>query len=419
MAMNPRPDSKAKPGPRNRGVSREEPAKPPRSVTVLGCTGSVGTQTIDLLLGATPGRFQVRALVAGRNASLLAEQAIALRPNAPSSPIPPLCRRCVTPWPAPGSLPPPGTRRWSRRPNCEADWTMAAITGAAGLASTLAAIRRGKAVGLANKEALVCAGEVMLRAVAEAGATLLPVDSEHNAIFQSMADGNHGAIETHHPDRVGRPVPYRDQGGNGARHGGNRAAASGLVDGRQDQHRLGHDDEQRAGTDRGRAPVQFAWRPRSMSWSIRNPSSTGWSATTTARSWRSSVRRTCASRSLIRWPGRTDGDAVAAAGSGARSASLEFEEPDPIRFPALRLARDALRAGGGTPAILNAANEVAVEAFLQRQIGFLDIVETVGRVLRRDGHSGRGDVGRRSLRSTRKPAVPPAHSPPRRPRDGR
>ena len=77
----------------------------------------------------------------------------------------------------------------------DADWTMAAITGAAGLASTLAAIRRGKAVALANKEALVCAGEVMLRAVAEAGATLLPVDTEHNAIFQSMADGNHGAIE--------------------------------------------------------------------------------------------------------------------------------------------------------------------------------------------------------------------------------
>src|SRR5208282_3246536 len=77
----------------------------------------------------------------------------------------------------------------------EADWTMAAITGAAGLPSTLAAIRRGRSVALANKEALVCAGEVMLRAVRTHGATLLPVDSEHNAIFQSMADGNHGAVE--------------------------------------------------------------------------------------------------------------------------------------------------------------------------------------------------------------------------------
>ena len=75
------------------------------------------------------------------------------------------------------------------------DWTMAAITGAAGLPSTLAAIKRGGAVALANKEAIVCAGEVMLRAVAEAGATLLPVDSEHNAIFQALAEGNHGAVE--------------------------------------------------------------------------------------------------------------------------------------------------------------------------------------------------------------------------------
>src|SRR4051794_29653269 len=184
--MNPKPDSKAKPGPRNRGVSREEPAKPPRSVTVLGCTGSVGTQTIDLLLGATPGRFQVRALVAGRNARLLAEQAIALRAEcavvADLAALPAL-RDALA---GTGIVTAAGHEAVVEAAELEADWTMAAITGAAGLASTLAAIRRGKAVGLANKEALVCAGEVMLRAVAEAGATLLPVDSEHNAIFQSM-----------------------------------------------------------------------------------------------------------------------------------------------------------------------------------------------------------------------------------------
>ena len=88
-----------------------------------------------------------------------------------------------------------GTEAVVAAASLEADWTMAAITGAAGLASTLAAIRRGAFVGLANKEALVCAGDVMLRAVREAGATLLPVDSEHNAIFQSLADGNRGAVE--------------------------------------------------------------------------------------------------------------------------------------------------------------------------------------------------------------------------------
>ncbi len=125
-----------------------------------------------------------------------------------------------------------------RAAEADADWTMAAITGAAGLASTLAAVRRGKAVALANKEALVCAGEVMLRAVAEAGATLLPVDSEHNAIFQSMADGNHGAIEKIVLTALRRPVPHRRAGGDGARHGGSRAAPPDMVDGRENQHRL-------------------------------------------------------------------------------------------------------------------------------------------------------------------------------------
>ena len=90
-----------------------------------------------------------------------------------------------------------------------ADWTMAAITGAAGLAATLAAISRGACVALANKEALVCAGEVMLRAVREAGATLLPVDSEHNAIFQALEDGNRARGREDRAHRLGRPVPHR------------------------------------------------------------------------------------------------------------------------------------------------------------------------------------------------------------------
>ncbi len=167
----------------------------PRTVTVLGSTGSVGTQTVQLLAGA-PDRFRVRALVGGRNVKVLAEQAIALnaefavvadaschaalRAALAGTRVQVACRR---------------RRRWSRRPSLDADWTMAAITGAAGLAPTLAAIRRGKCVALANKEALVCAGEVMLRAVREAGATLLPCDSEHNAIFQSLADGDRAAVE--------------------------------------------------------------------------------------------------------------------------------------------------------------------------------------------------------------------------------
>ena len=170
------------------------PSRSPRSVTVLGSTGSVGTQTIELL-AADPGSFRVRALVAGRNAVLLAKQAIALRAEIAVVADPAAYAALRDALAGTGIQSAAGADAVVQAAAMEADWTMAAITGAAGLAPTLAAIRRGAFVGLANKEALVSAGDVMLRAVKEAGATLLPVDSEHNAIFQSLADGNRGAVE--------------------------------------------------------------------------------------------------------------------------------------------------------------------------------------------------------------------------------
>ena len=169
-------------------------ADAPRTVTILGCTGSVGTQTIDLLL-AQPDRYRVKALVAGSKIELLAQQARQLRAERAVVANPDCYQGLKDALAGTGIEVAAGLDAVVDAAAMPADWTMAAITGAAGLASTLAAIKRGKAVALANKEALVCAGEVMLRAVREAGATLLPVDSEHNAIFQSMADGNRGAIE--------------------------------------------------------------------------------------------------------------------------------------------------------------------------------------------------------------------------------
>ena len=165
-----------------------------RSITILGSTGSVGTQTIELL-AADPDRFQVRALVAGRNATLLAQQAVALGAEVAVVADPGAYAALRDALVGTGIEAAAGVEAVVAAAQLQADWTMAAITGAAGLAATLAAIRRGAYVALANKEALVCAGDVMLQAVREAGATLLPVDSEHNAIFQSMADGNRGAIE--------------------------------------------------------------------------------------------------------------------------------------------------------------------------------------------------------------------------------
>ncbi|MBV8613571.1 MAG: 1-deoxy-D-xylulose-5-phosphate reductoisomerase, partial [Acetobacteraceae bacterium] len=166
----------------------------PRWVTVLGSTGSVGTQTVELL-AAAPERFRVRALVAGRNVARLAEQAISLRAELAVVSDPACGAALRQALAGTGIEAGAGREAVIEAASRPAEWTMAAITGAAGLASTLAAIRRGACVALANKEALVCAGEVMLRAVRAAGARLLPVDSEHNAIFQSLADGNHGALE--------------------------------------------------------------------------------------------------------------------------------------------------------------------------------------------------------------------------------
>ena len=144
-------------------------------VTVLGSTGSVGTQTVQLLADA-PDRFRVRALVGGRNVRVLAEQAIAL--NVEHAVVAdPSCHAALRSALAGTRVQvASGAEAVVEAAALDADWTMAAITGAAGLAPTLAAIRRGKCVALANKEALVCAGEVMLRAVREAGATLLPCE---------------------------------------------------------------------------------------------------------------------------------------------------------------------------------------------------------------------------------------------------
>ncbi len=380
--MNPRPDG---PNPLRSNTGGTAPLDhpkdgAPRSVTVLGCTGSVGTQTIDLLLGATPGRFVVRALVAGRNAKLLAEQAIALHAERAVVADPdalPALRDALS---GTGIASAAGPDAVVEAAELEADWTMAAITGAAGLASTLAAIRRGKAIGLANKEALVCAGEVMLRAVAEAGATLLPVDSEHNAIFQSMADGNHGAIERIILTASGGPFRTaskeemaRATVETALRHPTWSMGAKISIDSATMMNKGLELIEAARLFGLAETQIDILVHPQSVIHGMVCYHDGSVMAQLGSPDMRIPIAHTLA------WPERMATPSPRLDLASVRN--LAFEEPDPIRFPALRLARDALRAGGGTPAILNAANEVAVEAFLQRRIGFLDIVETVERVL--------------------------------------
>ena len=351
----------------------------PRSVTVLGSTGSVGTQTVDLLAAAGE-RFRVRALVARRNVALLAEQAVALGVERAVIADPRCYQELRQALSGSGVEVAAGPDAVVEAAALPADWTMAAITGAAGLASTLAAIRRGACVALANKEALVCAGEVMLQAVREAGATLLPVDSEHNAIFQALDQPNRGAVEkivltasggpfrSSTTDEMAKATPDM-----ALRHPVWAMGAKISIDSATlmnkgleviEAARLFRlDDEQIDVLVHPQSVIHglVCYRDGSMLAQLGSPDMRIPIAHTLA--WPERMATPCARLDL------------------AALARLDFAEPDHVRFPALGLARGALRAGGGTPTILNAANEIAVEAFLQRKLGFLDIIDTVAQVL--------------------------------------
>jgi len=357
-----------------------------RSVTVLGSTGSVGRSTADLL-AANPERFAVRALVGGRNAKLLAEQARLLRAElavvADAEAQAELDRELA----GSGITTASGPEAVVAAAALPADWTMAAITGAAGLPSTLAAIGRGGAIALANKEALVCAGEVMLRAVREADATLLPVDSEHNAIFQAMAEGNRGAVErivltasggpfrSASLDEMARATPEA-----ALRHPVWSMGAKISIDSATmfnkgleliEAARLFGLDEER---------IDVLVHPQSVVHGIVQYRDGSMLAQLGSPDMRIPIAHALA------WPDRltTSSPRLDLAALGR----LEFAAPDPVRFPALRLSREALRAGGGAPTILSAANEVAVDAFLRKRLGFTEIADLVETVLDRLGSPG-------------------------------
>ena len=350
---------------------------------MLGSTGSVGTQTIELL-AADPDRFQVRALVAGRNAAMLAEQAKALRAQIAVVADPACYAALRDALAGSGIEAAAGNEAVIAAAALDSDWTMAAITGAAGLAPTLAAIRRGRCVSLANKEALVCAGDVMLHAVRTAGATLLPVDSEHNAIFQSLADGNRGAVEkivltasggpfrTASLDQMAQATPEM-----ALRHPVWSMGAKISIDSATMMNKGLEVIEAARLFDLEEPRIEVLVHPQSVIHGMVHYHDGSVLAQLGSPDMRIPIAHTLA------WPQRLA--TVSPRLDLTALGRLDFEAPDLIRFPALRVAREALQAGGGTPTILNAANEVAVAAFLDRRIGFLDIVRTTERVLQRLG----------------------------------
>ena len=361
-----------------------------KTVTVLGSTGSVGTQTVELLL-ANPDLYRVQALVAGSNVKLLAEQAVALRAEiavvADASRLAELQQALdgtgISAEAGAGAVIQAGARR--------VDWTMCAIMGAAGLHATLAAIRNGGSVALANKEALVCAGDVMLRAVRQAGATLLPVDSEHNAIFQAMAGGNRGAV-----DRIiltASGGPFRTATMEEMRAAPPEAALKHPVWTMGAKISIDSATMMNKGLEVIEAARLFAMDSGEIGVLI-HPQSTVhglvcYSDGSVLAQLGSPDMRVPIAHTLA-WPGRIATTApkldLAALGK------LEFSEPDLERFPALRLAREALQAGGGVPTLMSAANEVAVDAYLQRRIGFLDIAAVVEQVMLAMGECATDDL---------------------------
>ncbi len=354
-----------------------------KTVTVLGSTGSIGKSTVDLL-AANPGRYRVLALVANSSAEALAAQAIALRAELAVCSDPAMHKTLAACLQGTGIRMACGPDAVLDAARMGADWTMAAITGVAGLAPTLAAAERGGAIALANKEAIVSAGDVMLRAVRQAGATLLPVDSEHNAIFQALAGSDRSALEKIILTASGGPFRLasteemaRATPETALRHPVWSMGAKISIDSATLFNKGLEVIEAARLFALSPDEIEVLVHPQSVVHGMVCYKDGSVLAQMGAPDMRIPIAHTLA------WPQRlaTSSPRLDLAAIGR----LEFAPPDEARFPALRLARAALHAGGGAPTILNAANEVAVAAFLGRRIGFLDIAAVVEATLERLG----------------------------------
>ena len=351
----------------------------PRSVTILGSTGSVGTSTLDLIR-RNPDAYVVEALTANSDWEQLARQAIELNARTvaigDAAAYGPL-KAALAGTNIGVAAGPESLVEAASRPS---DWVMAAIVGAAGLAPTLAAIRRGAIVALANKEVLVCAGDLVMQEVARSGATLLPVDSEHNAIFQVFDFDRVDAIEKIILTASGGPFRTLDRAAMALKtpaqavaHPNWKMGAKISVDSATMMNKGLELIEAKHLFQMPQEKIDIVVHPQSVIHSLVAYIDGSVLAQLGSPDMRTPIAYTLA------WPARMPSPSPRL--DLAAIANLSFEAPDPVRFPALRLVREAVSAGGSAPTVLNAANEIAVHAFLAEEIGFLDIAEIVERTL--------------------------------------
>lgn len=352
-----------------------------RSVSILGATGSVGTSTLDLVM-REPDRFKVVALTAQTDVAGLAKAARATDAELAVIGDAALYADLKAALAGTNIGVAAGPDAVVEAACSGADWTMASIVGCAGLPATLAALRCGRTVALANKESLVSAGDIMTAVAASSSAQLLPVDSEHNAIFQCLAGSPR--------NRVRRIVLTASGGPFRTWTRETMASVTPEVAVKHPNWSMGAKISIDSATlmNKGLELIEakhlFSCRPDELA-VVVHPQSVIHSmvdyvdGSTIAQLGSPDMRVPIAS--TLAWPDRMETPCTPL--DLATVGRLDFEAPDLERFPALGLAMAALAAGGARPAVLNASNEIAVAAFLARRIGFLDIAALVAHVLDR------------------------------------
>ncbi|KPQ25370.1 MAG: 1-deoxy-D-xylulose 5-phosphate reductoisomerase [Halomonas sp. HL-48] len=356
-------------------------------VTVLGSTGSIGTSTLDVI-ARHPERYQVHALTAHTSKETLLSQCLAFRPA-----VAVLAKEADAHWLRAelGRLKQATEVMVGPEALCDVardasvDVVMAAIVGAAGLLPSLAAAEAGKRVLLANKEALVMSGALFMQAVERSGATLLPIDSEHNAIYQCLPPEHRGGLARHGVSQLlltASGGPFRTW---------SDAAIEKVTPEQACAHpnwSMGRKISVDSATlmNKGLELIEACWlfdatpdqiqvvvHPQSVIHSM----AAYHDGSVLAQLGNPDMRTPIAFG--LAWPERID--AGVAALDLFQVARLDFESADEARFPCLPLAREAMRRGGVAPVVLNAANEVAVEAFLDHRLGFLEISQLVEEAL--------------------------------------
>lgn len=351
----------------------------PRRITILGATGSVGTSTLDLVL-RDPDAFDVVALTAHRDVAGLAKAVRQTGARFAAIADPALYRDLKAALDGYSVEVAAGPEAVEEAGAHDAEWVMAAIVGAAGLRSTLRAVSRGALVAFANKECLVCAGDIVMAEVRRAGATLLPVDSEHNAIFQVFEEAERERIEKLVLTASGGP--FRDWTVEAMRgvtpsqavaHPNWSMGAKISVDSATMMNKGLELIEAAYLFSMEESRIEILVHPQSVIHSM-----VAYADGSVLAQLGSPDMRTPIAHALA-WPRRMVAPSPRL--DLAMIRQLTFEAPDEQRFPALALARACLKAGSAHTTLLNAANEEAVAAFLAGRIGFLDIVSVCQAVL--------------------------------------